>query len=88
MAFTLKIQNHPEALQVLKDIQAERLQRGKEISQHGAVIYAINQYANYRRLIDDKNSAIKAMEAELHHLRKLHETTANLKNLLNEIPTP
>lgn len=88
MAFTLMIDKHPEALKVLKNIQAERLERGKEISQHGAVIYAINQYENYRRLIDDKNVIIKQMESELSRLRELTKTTGHLKNLLNQIPTP
>lgn len=87
MAFTLMIEKHKEALQVLKNIQAERLAKGKEISQHGAVIYAINQYDNYRLLIDDKNKLIEQQQVELTRLRELTKAYNNFKNALNSVTT-
>jgi flagellar biosynthesis chaperone FliJ len=83
MAFTFRIEQYPDTLKILHDIQKERQERGKNISLHGSVILAINQYENYRKLIADKNKVIEQQDKELQRLREITKSIDTLKKAIN-----
>jgi 16S rRNA G966 N2-methylase RsmD len=85
MAFTLVIEKHPEALNIIKEFIASAKKEGRIISQHQAVILSIVTAKTNKELLEHERYKNQTLQAEVKRLKEIEAATTNFKKIMQSL---